>query len=141
MNPKSLAITILVAFATIWATDFIVHGLWLAGTYQATASLWRPEADMVAHMPWMLLGQFLAAAAFTVIFAACVAEKRCMNCSLKYAASMGVFAGAGQIITYAVQPLPGSLVAKWFFVGIAQALVLGFIVHKVYKPAALPTGK
>ena len=141
MNPKSLIITIIVAFVTVWMTDFLIHGLWLAGTYKATASLWRPESEMVAHMPWMLLGQFLAAAAFTLIFAACVAEKRCINCSIKYAASMGIFAGAGQIIMYAVEPYPGLLVAKWFFAGIVQAVLLGVIVHKVYKPADIAADK
>ncbi len=141
MNPKSLIISIFVAFATVWATDFLVHGLWLADTYKATASLWRPEAEMMTHMPWMLLTQFLAAAAFTMIFAACVAEKRCLSCSIKYAISMGVFAGAGQLAMYVVQPLPGSLVAKWFVAAIVQCVVLGIVVHKVYKPAAIVTGR
>ena len=141
MNPKSLSITIVVAFVTVWATDFLIHGLWLAGTYKATASLWRPEAEMMAHMPWMLFAQFLAAAAFTMIFAACVAEKRCISCSIKYAVCMGVFSGAGQLMTYAVEPYPGSLVAKWFCAGIVQAVLLGVIVHKVYKPMPVATGR
>ena len=141
MNSKSLIITIIVAFITVWATDFLIHGLWLGGTYKATASLWRPEAEMMAHMPWMLLSQFLIAAAFTMIFAACVAEKRCMSCTIKYAACMGIFSGAGQLMMYVVQPLPGSLAAKWVLAAIVQAVVLGFAVHKVYKPAPISSGK
>lgn len=141
MNPKSLVVTILVAFVTVWATNFLIHGLWLAGAYKATASLWRPEAEMMAKMPWMLLGQFLVAAAFTMIFAACVAEKRCISCSIKFAACMGIFASAGQIIGFAVEPYPGSLVAKWVLAAIVQAVVLGIVVHKVYKPAPIATGK
>ena len=54
MNPKSLLITILVAFVTVFATDFLIHQLWLGSTYKATASLWRPEAEMMAKMPSML---------------------------------------------------------------------------------------
>lgn len=141
MNPKSLLITILAAFVTVWAMDFLIHGLWLADTYKATASLWRPEKEMIAHMPWMLLGQFLVAAAFTLIFAACVAEKRCISCTIKYAASMGIFVAGGQIISYAVQPIPGSLIAKWIVAIIAQTVVLGIIVHKVYKPGPVSTAK
>lgn len=136
MNTKSLCITILVAFVTVWITDFLIHGLWLASAYKATAELWRPEKEMMAKMPFMLLGQFLVAAAFTMIFAACVAEKRCLNCSLKYAACMAVLIGGGQVIMYAVAPHPGLLVAKWFIAVCAQMLVLGFIVHKVYQPPA-----
>ena len=141
MNPKSLIIAIVVAFVTVAATDFLIHGLWLGATYKATASLWRPEAEMNAMRPLMMLAEFFAATAFTIIFAACVAEKRCMSCTMKYSASMGIFSGAGQFMMYCVQPLPGSLAAKWVLAAIAQALVLGFIIHKVYKPAPIATGK
>ena len=67
----------------------------------------------MAKMPWMFLGQFLVASAFTVIFAACVAEKRRLSCTLRNAAAIGVLVGGGQIIMYAVQPFPGTLVVKW----------------------------
>jgi hypothetical protein len=141
MNPKSLLITIVVAFVTVWATDFLIHGLWLAGTYKATASLWRPEAEMMAKMPWMLLAQFLVAAAFTMIFAACVAERRCVKCTVIYSACMGIFSAGGQLMMYVVQPFPGSLVAKWVLAALVQALVLGVVVHKVYRPAPSVAGK
>lgn len=134
MKTKNVPITILVAFVTIWATDFLIHGVWLAPAYRATAALWRPRVEMMARMPWMLLGQFLVAAAFTLIFAACVAEKRCLSCTLKYSASIGVLVGGGQVITYAVAPQPGMLVAQWFCAGIVQMLVVGLVVHRVYQP-------
>jgi hypothetical protein len=140
MNLRSLVITVLVAFVTVWATDFLIHGVLLAADYKATAPLWRTEAEMMSHMPWMLLAQFFAAAAFTMIFAACVAEKRSLSCTTKYSASMGIFSGAGQLTMYVVQPIPGSLIARWVLAAIVQAVVLGFIIHKVYKPAPLVTG-
>lgn len=134
MNSKSILITIVVTFVSVWATDFLIHAVWLGSTYKATQQLWRPEAEMMSKMPFMFLGQLLVAAAFTMIFAACVAEKRCLSCSLKYAGCMGVIAAANQIIMYAVAPYPGTLVVKWCVAYILQALVLGVIVHKVYKP-------
>lgn len=140
MNPKSLVITIVAAFVTVAVTDFLIHGLWLGATYKATASLWRPEAEMNSMRPLMMLAEFFAAAAFTMIFAACVAEKRCMSCTLKYSASMGVFSGAGQFMMYCVQPLPFDLAAKWVLAALVQALVLGFVIHKIYKPAPIATG-
>jgi hypothetical protein len=136
MNLKSLLLTIVVAFVTVWATDFLIHAVWLSSTYAATKELWRPEAEMVSKMPFMLLGQFLVAAAFTLIYAACVAEKRCLSCTLKFAGCMGLSAAAGQIILYAVVPWPGLLVAKWFAACIVQAPVLGLVVFKVYRPSA-----
>lgn len=136
MNVKSLLITIVVAFVSIWVMDFLIHGVLLKETYKATASLWRPEPEMMAKMPFMLLGQFLFAVAFTMIFAACVAEKRCLSCSLKYAAMIGLLFIANNCMMYSVALYPGSLVVKWCLASFVQALVLGFVVHKVYKAPA-----
>jgi hypothetical protein len=136
MNIKRLLITIVVAFVAVWATDFLIHAVWLSSTYGATKHLWRPEAEMMAKMPWMLVGQFVVAAAFTLIFAAAVAEKRSLSCTLKFALTLGLFTSGGQIIIYAVQPVPGLLVVKWCAAYLAQMLVLGLIAHKVYKPLA-----
>ena len=140
MNVKSLAITILVAFVTVWATDFLIHVVWLSSSYAESKELWRPEAEMQEKMPLMFLGQLLIAAAFTVIFAACVAEKRCISCTLKYSAAFGVFVIGSQIIMYVVQPYPGLMVVKWCVAYFAQMLLLGVIVHQVYKPSATQTG-
>ena len=89
---------------------------------------------MMAKMPFMFLGQFLAATAFTLIFAAWVAEKRSLGSTMKFAACMGLLAIANQIIMYTVAPYPGSLVAIWCVAYLAQMLLLGFVVHKVYRP-------
>lgn len=48
MNTKSLLITIAVAFVTVWATDFLIHAVWLGATYKETALLWRPEAELMS---------------------------------------------------------------------------------------------
>ena len=139
LNVKSLLITIVVAFIAIQFMDFLVHGVWLKPVYEATKSLWRSEADMQSMMPFMFLAHLLMAGAFTLIYTAAIAEKRCLKCTLKYAFTMGLFAGAGQLMMYVVQPYPGSLVVKWIVAGIIEAIILGVIVFKVYKlPAKQP---
>lgn len=134
MNIKSLLITIAVAFVAVWATDFLIHAVWLSSTYGATKELWRSEESMMAHMPFMFVGQFLVAAAFTTLFASFVAEKRSLSETLKFSALMGINTSAAQIIMYAVQPYPADLVVKWCLAYFVQALLLGVIIHKVYRP-------
>ncbi len=136
MNVRSLLITIVVAFLSIGVMDFLIHGILLKETYAATASLWRPELEMKAKMPFMLLGQFLFAVAFTLIFAASVAEKRSLSCSMKYAAMIGLLYIANNCMMYSVALYPGSLVLKWCLASFVQVMVLGFVVHKVYKVSA-----
>lgn len=115
--------------------DFLVHGLWLAGAYKASYELWRPEAEMMAYMPWMLFGQFLVALAFTSIYAAWVAGGCSWKGAMLYGATMGLFSGGGQLIMYAVQPFPCQLVCQWFVAGILQGAVLGLLIQLVYRPA------
>ena len=47
-------------------------------------------------------------AIFALIFAACVAEKRCLSCTLKFSFCLALISCAGQMMMYAVQPFPGS---------------------------------
>jgi len=69
MNIKRLLLAILVAFIFIFATDFLIHAVWLMPDYNATKELWRPEAEMNARFPWMLTAQLLVAIAFVIIWA------------------------------------------------------------------------
>ena len=136
MNPKRLILAIIVVFAAMWATDFLIHGVWLQSTYKETASLWRTEADMTAHMVWLFLGQLLAAATFVVIWSKGFPAVTSMGGSCLYGITMALFAQANTLITYAVQPMPEILMLKWFIAGVVQGLVLGMIVFLVGKPKA-----
>jgi hypothetical protein len=69
MNANRLILAIVVAFIFVFATDFLIHAVWLAPDYKATAQLWRPEAEMGARFPWMLTAQLLAAITFVLIWA------------------------------------------------------------------------
>jgi len=57
MNIPRLLIAIVAGFIVIFATDWLIHGIWLVPDYEATKALWRPESEMQAHMHWMLFAQ------------------------------------------------------------------------------------
>ena len=140
MNPKRLVLAIVAVFLAVWATDFLIHGVWLSGTYGATLSLWRPDKEMQGHMGWLMLGQFLAAATFVVLWARGFAEKACIVCAVMFGLFMGLFHQSTTLITYAVQPMPGDLMLKWFLAGTAQSVLLGLLVFFVYKPVPKANG-
>ena len=134
MNPKRLVLAIVVAFVAIWITDFLIHGVWLANTYKATAALWRPEVEMQQHIGWLFCGQFLAALTFVVLWAKGPAPTAQPFCAAMYGLFMGMFNQATTVVTYAVQPFPAGLAVKWFLAGTAQGVLIGLIVFFVYKP-------
>ena len=64
VNMKRLILSVIAMFVFIFASDFVIHSLLLGKTYKELAHLWRPEAELVSFMPWMMLGQLLIAKFF-----------------------------------------------------------------------------
>ncbi|HEX8281431.1 MAG TPA: hypothetical protein VF551_08640, partial [Chthoniobacterales bacterium] len=50
---------------------------------------------------------------------------------------MGLFQQVTTLTYYVVAPMPKELAAKWFGIGLVQAVLLGAIAALVYKPRAL----
>ena len=109
MNPKRLILASVAAFAFVWVTDFLIHGVWLKSDYAATMGLWRPDAEMQGRLGCLMLGEFLAAMIFVVLYAKGFAEKACPMCAVMFGLFMVLFSQANTFITYAVQPIPASL--------------------------------
>jgi len=139
MTTKRLILAIIVVFAGVWATDFLIHAVWLQSTYAQTMNLWRPEAEMQSHMVWLLLSQFLAAATFVLIWSKGFPATASLAGACLYGFCMGLFRETTTLITYAVQPFPGSLAVKWFVSGLAQGVLMGLLVFVVGKPSSLKT--
>ncbi len=138
MNAKRLLLAIVVVFVGVFASDFLIHGVWLQSTYKETASLWRPEADMQKYFPFLLLGQFLATVTFVVIWSKGFPAVSSLGKSCLYGITMALFGQAMTCVTYAVQPMPGSLMVKWFVAGLGQGVLMGVLVFLVgrRKPVA-----
>ena len=134
MNPKRLVLAIIAVFAGVFVTDFLIHGVWLQSRYSETMNLWRSETEMQAHMGWLMLGQFLLAATFVLLWARGFAATARIGCACLYGLFMGLFSQAATLVTYAVQPLPADIAVKWFVSGVAQGVLVGVIVFFVYKP-------
>lgn len=135
MNIPRLLLAIVIAFLVIFGTDYLIHGVWLMPDYDATKSLWRPEAEMNTHFPLMLLAQFLGAATFAIIWAKGFAG-RCVGTGIIFGLLMGIFQQVWAMVNYVVIPMPGALATKWYFSGLAQAILLGIVVALIYKPRA-----
>lgn len=139
MNIKRLLLAILVAFIFIFATDFLIHAVWLMPDYNASKELWRPEAEMNARFPWMLIAQLLVAIAFVIIWTMGFATRGSAGPACGYGLLMGLLIQATTLITYVVSPLPPGIALKWFGSGLAQAVLLGLVVYLVYKPSPTAT--
>ncbi len=74
--------------------------------------------------------------AFVLLWAKGFAEKECLKCAFIYGLMMGLFFQTNTLVLYAVQPLPGMLMVKWFAANITEAVLAGVVAFLVYKPKA-----
>jgi hypothetical protein len=135
MNATRLLVAILVAFVVVFATDFVIHSIWLMPDYNATKSLWRPESEMTSHFPFMLAAQLLFAAMLCLIWALGFAG-RSLGTAIVFGLFMGLFQQVWPIATYVVMPLPGTIAVKWIISGVLQVILVTIVAALVYRPRA-----
>ena len=126
---------------TIWAVvavfiawsilDFILHGLLLRSTYQATASLWRPMDQM--NMPLMYFVTLVISVCFVLIYGLLVGRKSLAS-GIRFGALFGLATGISiGFGSYVYMPIPLTLAWSWFFGSWIEAIAAGAIVGAIVK--------
>lgn len=135
-----LAATV-VAFVMMMGFDFLYHGQYMMSDYRATASLWRPEADMQKYFHICLISHGISALAFAGLF--CWAGKSCggICCPVKgakFGLLAGLLVGACGLASYAWLPLESmDIPLKWLtgdaLKGVITGAVLALTVGRCWK--------
>jgi len=104
---KRNILAIVLVFIVLSILDFIIHGILLKSTYEATASLWRPMNEM--KMPLMYFVTLVFTVCFVLIYGLLVKEK-----SLSAGIKFGILFGLATSISmgfgsYTYLPIPLTL--------------------------------
>ena len=131
---KRIVLATLAVFVAWQALDFVIHGLLLMSTYEATAELWRPVAEM--KMGLMRVVGLVAAVSFVCLYAWLVRPKS-WAAGLSYGLIFGVGTGFSMGYgTYCVMPLPQSLAVGWCAGSLVETAVAGLLVGWIVKEPA-----
>ncbi|MBT5954725.1 hypothetical protein HOG98_08395 [bacterium] len=113
------------------ALDFLFHGVLLMGEYTATASLWRPVAEMKNGM--MTLVTVLTALVFVLIYCQLIKEKTMKN-GIKLGGFIGLLVGIGMSLgTYSYMPITIKIAVVWFIAVMVKYIVSGAITGYLVK--------
>jgi len=126
---------------TVWAVvavfiawsilDFILHGLLLRSTYEATANMWRPMDQM--NMPLMYFVTFVFTVCFVMIYGLLVGQKSLAS-GIRFGALFGLATGISMGFgSYSYMPIPLTLAWSWFFGSWIEAITAGAIVGAIMK--------
>ncbi len=134
---KKILLATLAVFVAWSALDFVIHGLLLGSSYEATASLWRPMEEM--KMGLMYLVTLLVSLCFVTIYARLVSPKS-MNAAISFGVLFGLATGISMGYgTYSVQPIPYYMALSWFLGTLVETTVAGLLTGLIIKdgqPAA-----
>jgi len=128
---KKTILAVLAVFVSWQILDFLIHGVILSSTYQATASLWRPEAEMM--MGLMMFVSLVSALCFVLVYDWFFKEKNMMT-GLKYGLIFGIGVGISMGYgTYSVQPIMYLTALGWFLGTIVEGAIAGLVTGLIIK--------
>ena len=136
MNLKRWAMATVGAFVVIFATEFVIHHMWLGEFYHAHASWWRPEAEMQSMMPLRLLAQLIFATLLALVYAKGYERgKGGLGQGFRFGLLVGLFLLLPHtLMTCVVYPYPLFLIQSWFIGGLAEVVLAGLVIGWLYKP-------
>ena len=115
--------------------DFIMHGVILSSSYEATANLWRPMEEMKMGLMYVVV--LISALTFVSIYAYFFKE-RTLATGLKYGFLFGVGVGSGMGYgTYSVIPIPYEMALVWFLGTVVETAVGGILVGLIIPRQSL----
>jgi hypothetical protein len=135
MNMKRWLYASAAAFVVLAVLEFVVNGVLLAGIYMQTASVWRPEAEMVS-LSWLFwLAYLVFAPVFTLIYSqGFESNKQGIGQGLRFGIYVGLLTAIPMnLIWYVVLPIPASLAVYWAIAGMVEMLAMGITVGLIYK--------
>lgn len=135
MDTKKFVAASLAVFVVSSVLNYICHGVLLQGAYQATAEVWRPEADMNSKMPLMWATGLLISFLFVFIYSKGYEGKGIME-GVRYGLWIGLLMSIPMAFnSFVTLPVPVSLAMQWAVYGLIQYIIMGIVTAAIYKPA------
>lgn len=107
---------------------FVVHGWLLAPEYKALGALFRPEDQQMGFFGFMIAAHVLIGIGFTWIYRMGREAKPFLGQGVRFGLAVAVLAVIPiYLIYYAVQPMPGNVVAKQIVFGTIGAVLMGIV--------------
>ena len=133
---RKFAISVVSLFFLSMGLGFIVHELLLGDDYARLPLLFRPKEQMGSYFPFMLLAHALIAAGFVWIYRQGREEKPFFAQGVRFGVAVAVLMTIPiYLIYYAVQPMPGMMVAKQIAFDTVGVVLMGIAVAWMYRSA------
>ena len=127
---KRNLLAIIAVFVAWSILDYLIHGVMLASSYEATANLWRPMEEINPLLCYGVKLGFIIC--FVVIYDLLISNKSRQN-GIKFGLLLGLGNGLVDLGSYIYMPIPLTLAEAWFAAALIQTGVAGAIVGVMIK--------
>ncbi|MDX1975090.1 MAG: hypothetical protein SFT92_05380 [Rickettsiales bacterium] len=130
--PIKCLIPLIAAFATLFGFQWVYHGIYMMPDYQATAALWRPEADM-QNLWWVCIATKLVMAGVICCLYCCMAKScpsqgKCVKKGAIFGFKIGLLLGAACFASYIWLPISLNMAIKWLVGDIIMGVLVGVVL-------------
>lgn len=137
---KKLVLAVVLGYAWLMVSNYLIHGIWLMHDYVRTPDSWRPMVDMQHKMWIMYLGQLVFTVFFAWVYTRGAEKKPSVGQGIRYGMVISLLTVVPDSLSeFVIYRVPHLLALKWMIAGSVQIIVMGVIVAGVCKDAA-PTG-
>ena len=135
MLSKRFLIAWVVLFVAWMVEGFVVHGTLLGGDYLELPQLFRTQADAQGYFGWMVLAHIVMAGAFVWIYERGIsADRPWLGQGVRFGVAVALLTVVPTyLIYYAVQPMPGAMVARQIVFDAIGVVALGAIVGWLHR--------
>jgi hypothetical protein len=127
MNSRFVMSAVVMAVMSL-LLGFVVHGWLLAPDYKALGALFRPDEEQMSFFGFMIAAHVLIGVGFTWIYRMGREAKPFLGQGVRFGLAVAVLSVIPiYLIYYAVQPMPGNVVAKQIVFGTIVAVLMGIV--------------
>lgn len=127
MNSRFVMSAVVMAVMSL-LLGFVVHGWLLAPEYKALGALFRPDDEQMSFFGFMIAAHVLIGVGFTWIYRMGREAKPFLGQGVRFGLAVAVLSVIPiYLIYYAVQPMPGNVVAKQIVFGTIVAVLMGIV--------------
>jgi hypothetical protein len=131
---KRFGISVIALFVASMLLGMVVHGMLLHADYLKLTGLFRSEQDAQAYFGWMLLAHVFFAIGFTWIYRGGRTTRPWLGQGVRFGLALALLTIVPTyLIYYAVQPIPGDLVAKQLVLDLIATVILGIVAAAVNR--------
>lgn len=132
-----LIIAGVVGFVISMVAGMVFHGGVLSADYAALGPMMRPENDAMGYLPFMIASHLIKGFAFAWVYRVGVNDSPWLPQGIRFGVAMALLITVPlYLVYYAVQPLPGMLVAKQIVFDSISTMLMAVAVAFILRTKA-----